>query len=122
MTDLKKYIGKQYEKYNCFDLVKEYYIDHFDLDLRNYYEGQGVPPRRTVQSLVISNKGDFVRVTEPQSGDIVVINLFGMECHIGIYIHPKKILHSMRVVGSSLEGLERYKRMIAGYYRHRNWA
>lgn len=118
-VSLSKYIGREYEKYNCFDLVKEFYLDHFNLDLRNYYEGSQVPERKAVQSLIVSNKGDFVPVSNPEFGDIVVIKLYGLESHIGVCVGEGKFIHSVRVIGSALENLKKYERMIAGYYRHR---
>lgn len=118
IIELRRYIGRPYEQYNCFDLVKEFYRDKFNLELKNYFEGP-VPNRKDVESLIVTNKGDFVRVEKPQFGDIVVIRLFGLECHIGVVIESGKFLHSARNVGSILDRLERYNKMIAGYYRHR---
>lgn len=116
---LRKYIGRRYEDYNCFDLVKEFYKDHYDLELKNYFEGGPVPSRQDVESLVITNKGDFVKVGKPEFGDIVIIKLYGLECHMGVYIEGGKFLHSARNIGSLLDRSERYHKMIAGYYRHR---
>ncbi len=116
---LLKYIGKPYEKYNCFDLVKEFYRDYYGLDIKNYFEGD-VPGRREIESLIITNKGDFIPVTgKPQFGDIVVIRLYGVECHIGVCVNTSQFLHSARGKGSCMDRLERYSKMIAGFFRHR---
>ncbi len=117
--NLTKYIGRPYEKYHCFDLVKEVYLDFFNLSLSNYYESKDIPANSTIQSLIISNKGDFVKVDQPQFGDIVVIKLFGYSCHIGVCIGEGKFLHSIRKVGSCVDNLKRYEKLIDGYYRHR---
>jgi hypothetical protein len=114
---LRKYIGRPYDQYNCFDLAKEFYNDQFGLELRNYFEGPA-PSRKEVQSLIITNKGDFVPVDVPKWGDLVVIRLYGMECHIGVVTEDGRFLHSARGIGSLLDRLDRYKNMIAGYYRH----
>lgn len=116
---LLKYIGRDYEKYNCFDLVKEFYLDNYNLDLRNYWDSAEVPERSKVQSLIVSSRGDFVRVEKPKHGDIVVVNLFGYSCHVAIFIEQNVILHSLRKIGSCLEPVKKYERMIEGYYRHR---
>lgn len=123
MTDpviqLRKYIGRDYATYNCFDLVKEFYKDQFQLDLKEYFEGD-VPERKEVESLIISNKGKFISVSDkPVFGDIVVIKFYGVECHIGVVIGGGKFLHSARGIGSLLDKLDRYSNMIAGYFRHR---
>ena len=118
--NLSKYIGRPYEEYNCFDLVKEFYMDQFGLDLKNYYEGP-VPDRKTIQSLVVTNKGDFSLVEDPQFGDIVVLKLYGYSCHIGVCIGEGKFIHSIRKTGSSIEPLSRYKTLTEGFYRHREY-
>lgn len=116
----RKYIGRDYGTYNCFDLVKEFYKDQFNLELSHYFEGD-VPARKQIESLIVSNKGDFVEISEKdkQFGDIVVIRLYGIECHMGVVIHGGRFLHSARNIGSLMDRLERYNKMIAGYYRHR---
>ena len=117
--DLTKYIGRAYETYNCLDLVKEFYRDFFDLELKNYFEGS-VPDRREVFNLIVTNKGDFEEVKDkPRFGDIVVIKLYGIECHLGIVIHGKKFLHSAKHLGSNIDRLSRYENIIAGFYRHK---
>lgn len=119
MVNLSKYIGRDYKKYNCFDLVKEFYVDNFSIDLSHFYEGEIVPDRNTVSTLIVSNKGDFFEVAEPEFGDIVVLKLFGIECHMGIIISKEKFIHSAEKIGSNVDSLHRWKKMIAGYYRHR---
>lgn len=120
---LLKYIGRPYEEYNCFDLVKEFYADFYKLDLKHYFEGTDVPDKNTIQSLIVTNKGDFVEVSDrPHFGDIVVIRLYGVECHIGVCVNSKEFLHSLKKTGSSLDRLERYHRVIAGFYRHKERA
>lgn len=123
---LRKYIGRDYLSYNCFQLVQEFYKDQFGLDLMHYWQGANkVPDRKRVASLIVTNKGDFTEVTEPKFGDIVVINIYGVACHMGVVIEKGispgsgKFLHSVRGMGSLLDRLERYSKLIAGYYRHR---
>lgn len=117
--DLSKYIGRPYEECNCLDLVKEFYWDQFNLKIKNYFEGQ-VPDRRDVESIIVSQKGDFALVTgKPEFGDIVVIKLYGIECHIGVCLGDGSFIHSIRGTGSVMERLVKYGRLIAGFYRHR---
>lgn len=117
--DILKYIGRSYEECNCFDLAKEFYKDNYGLDLKNYFEGDSIPPRNEIESLIVSNKGDFKRVDIPKVGDIVVINLFGYSCHIGVIVGPGKFIHSVRGAGSCVDTISKYKKMIDGFYRHR---
>ena len=73
--DLKKYIGREYEEYNCLDLVREFYKDQFNLEIKNYFEG-GVPDRNEIACLIKTNKGEFIPVDKKDIcfGDIVVIS------------------------------------------------
>lgn len=119
--DLKKYIGRGYDTYNCLDLVKEFYMDFFGLEVKNYFDG-GVPDRKEVSSLIETNRGDFIEIKNKRDikfGDIVVIRLYGLECHLGVVVEGTKFLHSAKNIGSNMDRLERYDRLIAGYYRHR---
>ncbi len=120
LQPLKKYIGRDYETYNCLDLVKEFYKDLFGLDVKNYYEGP-VPNRREVQSLIVTNRGDFIEIprAERKFGDLVLIKLYGIECHIGVVVDASRFLHSAKHIGSNIDRLERYSKLISGYYRHR---
>lgn len=117
--DLKKYIGRNYEEYDCLDLVKEFYKDHFGLEIENFYEGAKPTPEE-IGVLVKTNKGEFVKVDgKPQFGDIVVIKLYGIACHLGVIVEGTKFLHSAKNIGSNIDRIERYSRLIEGYYRHR---
>lgn len=117
--DFSKYIGRDYESYNCLDLAKEFYRDHFGLELKNYFEGDVVPSRKDIECLINTNKGELEKVIKPKFGDIIVINLYGYASHIGVYIGEEKFLHSVRKIGSCLDSLPRYSKMVEGFYRHR---
>ncbi len=116
---LFKYVGRPYESYHCFDLVKEFYLDHYEIDLRNFYDGKDIPDKETVSTLIVSNKGNFIESEVPEFGDIVVIKLFGIESHIGVCIGGGRFIHSRKGSGSSIESLSRYKKLVSGYFRHK---
>ena len=119
MPNLKKYVGREYEGYNCFDLVKEFYEDQFEICLGQYWESnQPIPDRSTIESLIVSKKGNFKKVVKPEFGDIVVIKLYGLECHIGVMVNHVQFLHSARGAGSHLSRIDKYEKLIAGFYRH----
>lgn len=117
--DLRKYIGRKYDEYNCLDLVREFYKDQFGLDVKQYYEGN-TPGENEAASLIKTNKGDFTEAEGPrQFGDLVLIKLYGIECHIGVVVNGTQFLHSAKRIGSCMDRLERYSKLISGYYRHR---
>lgn len=118
-TDLLKYIGRPYKQFNCFDLVKEFYKDYYGLDLKNYFDGSEAPPPEVVQTLIVSNKGDFEQVGAPEFGDIIVFFIRGIPCHMGVSIGAGRFLHAHEKADSCIDSLSRWKNMIEGYYRHR---
>lgn len=114
-----RYIGRDYERYNCFDLAKDFYANELGLTLKNYFEGDVVPNRKEIECLVKTNKGDFEKVDSPIFGDLVVINLYGYSSHIGVCLDENKFLHSLKRVGSCLDSIQKYSKMIEGFYRHK---
>lgn len=119
---VSQYIGRPYEKANCLDIAREFYMREFQIEIKQYYEGP-TPGPKDVEALIVSNKGEFVAVSdEPQFGDLVVIRLYGVECHLGIFIQKGKFLHSIKTAGSVLDNLTKYEKMIVGFYRHKGLA
>jgi cell wall-associated NlpC family hydrolase len=114
-----KYIGKSYEEYNCWDLIKSLYREIYGLDVHQYY-GENVPSRKETQSLIRTNKGEFERAEIPSPGDIILIRIGGVESHIGMNISKGRFIHSLSGSGVVIDSLSRYATRITGYYRHRS--
>lgn len=122
-SGLKKYIGRSYEQVDCWDLVREFYLAEFNIELSQIYSGPNKQSPEFTSMMISSNKGQFLKVEDsPRYGDLMAIKLFGVECHIGIFIGEGKFLHSVRTTGSVLDSLEKYKHLITGYYRHKGRA
>lgn len=118
---VSKYVGIPYEKTNCLQLVRQFYMRELHIEVKQYYEGS-TPTPEVAEGLISSNKGEFTRVEgEPEFGDIVLIRLMGMECHMGIFIQKGTFLHALKGVGSAVERVEKYKHRIVGFYRHRGF-
>jgi cell wall-associated NlpC family hydrolase len=118
MKDLSKYIGRSYNVYNCFDLVKEFYKDQLGLELQNYFEGETIPARQDIECLIKTNLGIFVKVDKPKFGDLVVIRLYGYASHIGVCVGEGKFIHSIRTAGSCMDSLAKYSKITEGFFRH----
>lgn len=109
-------IGVPYNKQNCLKLAQNFYKVVFKIELKHYCED--VPVKRSdIQNLIYSNKGDFQKIDSPQFGDLILLRVHGLECHIGIYIDADHILHASRITGSILDKSYRWKTLIGGYYR-----
>lgn len=111
-------IGTPYEKQDCFGIVREFYKLSMGMDLKSYYTE--IPKTRDVaKALVYSNLGDFIPVEEKdrQFGDLILIKIEGVESHIAVYLGEDKMLHSTLHSGCVVERMERWKKLIVGYYR-----
>lgn len=59
------------------------------------------------------------RVATPEVGDIVLLRIRGIACHVGLYIGEQRMLHIMRGRNAVVESLRRpeWARRVKGYYR-----
>jgi len=107
-------IGTDYEKMDCWQLAKRFYLDVFGIELKQYYE---VNPRdiQKQKDLILSSKGDFIQVTSPEEGDLLVIKIHGIPAHVGVYIGEGKVLHSIQKIGVCIESFKKFN--IEGIYR-----
>lgn len=112
-----KHIGKSYKELNCWDLVQSLYTELYDLDVHQYY-GSDVPGHRECESLIRTSKGKFVKFDKPEPGDIILIKVHGIECHIGMFIGRGRFIHSLKDAGVVIDNISRYSTRITGYYRH----
>lgn len=116
MKDFSSLIGIPYEEKDCWGIAVEWYRLVLGIELKHYYDE--VPNDRTkANSLVYSSLGDFEKIETPKFGDIILIKLFGVECHIAIYLGEGKIFHTQRNVGSMVDRLSKWEKVITGYYR-----
>lgn len=115
-TRYKHLVGIPYSEQHCFLLAKKFYKDVFNIELKHYCED--VPVKRSdVENLIFSNVGDFKKVDKPKFGDLVLLQVHGFECHIGIHIDEDHFLHASRINGSVLDRYSKWKTLISGYYR-----
>ena len=115
---MKNLIGISYEDANCFELVRRFYKQELGIELKSYFDGP-VPERSDAAKLVYTSKGDFAEVKEgPRKfGDILLIKLYGIECHIAVYVGEGRMLHSTRGSGSVIDRTSKWDKMIAGTFR-----
>lgn len=123
--DITSLVGIPYEKMNCWDLAVKFYKDYLGYDLSTIYTGpipaEGTATkafRENTKNLIFTNKGEFEEIKDrPKFGDLLVIKLFGIECHIGIYLGRGKFLHTSSKAGSIVDGAHKYRKLIVGCYR-----
>lgn len=111
-------VGIPYEDLNCWQLVKQFYSDVLQIGLKHYVE-RTPDDKQEIKSLIYSNVGEFEKVETPEFGDIVILKIYGIESHIAVFVGEGKILHTTRGVGSCLDRVEKWSRVIVGFYRVR---
>lgn len=112
---IRDLIGIPYEDKDCYELAKEFYRIEFKCELDLLYDVR--PTEKQTMSLFNAQKEKFVRVDVPQKGDIIVFNVVGLPCHIGIYLNKETFLHTRQHTGSVIERFSRWHKRVEGYYR-----
>lgn len=114
-VDMTKLVGVAYEKMDCFQLVKRFYQEALDTEVFNAIPYGEDNWERSV--LIHTHKNKFVEVPTPKYGDIVVIKIHGLECHLGVVLEGNRFLHTTKKTGAVIDQLGRWRKLIAGYYR-----
>ena len=109
------YIGLSYESYDCYELIQLFYKNLFNINLETLYLTR--PDKQTTNKFIEDEKTEWLEVQEPKFGDIILIRINGLPCHVGIYINDSVFLHSRQKTGSCLERVNVWKNRIVGYYR-----
>lgn len=114
--------GRDRAGLDCWGLVLLYYREVLKQELPSLDdEYASAFDSQRVRELVDCTKPEVeaVRTEEPETGDIAVIKLAGIPCHVGVYITPDYVLHIERGKDSCIERLAalRKRARIEGVYR-----
>lgn len=107
---VEKYIGIPYkskgrdpeEGIDCWGLVKIVYENEFGVDLPSYDEGYKDAHNRKDASKKIGKSLDqsiddgnwkTIEMEDLKEGDILIIDIAGIPCHIGIYVGCGHVMH-----------------------------
>lgn len=114
--EYSKLIGTPYSEKDCWGIVVEFYRLQFKIELNQYY--QDIPKDRDAsKAMVYSNIGDFYSVSDRAFGDIFLVKLYGVECHIAIYLGEGLMLHTTNHSGCVIDRVARWEKLIVGTYR-----
>lgn len=115
---LNSLIGIPYSEVDCWELVKKFYVNIFDIDLSSHNEtyDNSLNPKETSRYMDI-HKLSFDKVADPSLGDIMLLKVKGLNAHLGIYLGRGKMLHTMERTGSVIDKISRWETKIEGYYR-----
>lgn len=110
-------VGVPYESKHCWQLTVDFYKDWKNISLHHIFDGE-VPSRPETKDLIYSNVGEFEQVAgAPNFGDIIIMRVLGVESHIAVYVGNGKMLHTSKRVGSVIESVEKWKKIVVGFYR-----
>jgi len=111
----RDFIGLPYVEYDCYEIIKLFYAKVLDKDLRQIYTAR--PNEELTAKMVDEEKSSFIEVQSPIFGDIILFNVFGVPCHVGMYVDEKTFFHTRKNTNCCLEKIANWKKRIVGYYR-----
>ncbi len=113
-------VGVPYKNMDCWEIVRQFYAIEFGIELPVLY--LEVPENRDmVEKIVYDVKKDFCEVAGPRKfGDILLLKLFGVECHVGVYLGNGQILHTTDHSGCVVDRFSRWEKLTVATYRVRD--
>lgn len=109
-------IGVPYAESNCWEITRIFYDKVLGIKLSHYCHS-APDDKSEVEKLIYTNKGDFEKVESPKFGDIALIKILGVESHIAVYVGEGQLLHTSKRLGSHIDRVAKWDKVITGYYR-----
>ena len=111
----RSFIGIPYDELDCYGLVRLFYNEILGIRLEELYQQR--PTEQETSCIVSTEKEKFLEVASPEFGDIILFNVAGITCHIGVYINEIVFLHTRKHTNSVFEKMSNWKKRVKGYYR-----
>lgn len=89
------------------------------MELPSYYTDKPLG-NTNIHGEIVSHISEYENVEIPRFGDIVLINIYGVPTHVGIYLDNENILHTTETTGTVVDKMSRWRSRIVGYYRVKN--
>ena len=117
-----KYIGLNFNDYDCFNLVKLIYKEVHNKDILDtnikHYESD------LINQSYLGEVDNWIEVKEPKEGDIMAIRLDSnypkLVTHFAYCINDKQILHTTEKTNCVVENISKYYKLVAGFYRNKD--
>ena len=113
--DFSKWVGIPYEKFDCWHLLVKFYEEELKIVLPPYYEIRPENPK-IVGGMVEEAKASYKEVYSVENFDLLLVEMFGVHCHIGMY-YKGKIFHTHKSTGSVFESYAKWQKRVVGIYR-----
>ncbi len=111
-------IGLPYCSFDCWDLVRLFYHKVLSVDLGINTERYDPFDRDETSALILNHTHKFLKVSKPEFGDIILLNIYGQPAHLGVYIDKTRLLHTMEKTGSIIDKYSMWDKRIVGFYRY----
>jgi len=119
-----KAFGRDYDGWDCWGVVYCAYRDVLGIALPAYDRDYSSPGEWAEVEALIAHGRDgcsWRAVDSPEAMDVVLLNVGGVTCHIGLVIGGGFMLHCLEKLTTVAERLNsaRWASRIAGFYRYR---
>jgi len=118
-------LGIPYSEYDCWGICKKFYSEVLGIDLLAWFDYEnnthevGSKKWAVASNYFIQDyRNFFTKVRTPEFGDLVLLKLYGIPAHIGVFIGDGKFLHTSINNGSHIDRLSRWGELVEGFYRY----
>lgn len=116
-TILAELVGLPYDEFDCFQLYRLFQQKLNGIEIPKHFYGDPLDVDH-ISQVVKDNKISYKRIQKPALGDIILLRVFGVPSHIGIYLDQDRFLHTQKQTGSIVEKLNKWEKRIIGFYRY----
>lgn len=116
--------GRDKRGVDCWGLARLFYWNEFGIILPSYTgEYSSAEEKKEVSDTINKHRGCWLEVQQGDEtfGDIIILRLAGFPLHIGIILGNKKMLHTLKGCGTTIENYDSriWKNRIFGFVRHK---
>lgn len=97
--------GRDWSGVDCYGLVELFYKEELGVAVPSY-DYSTADNRTEVAREMERGMGEWVRIEEPEPGDVIVFRIFGLPIHTGIYAGEGDFLHTFRRTETCFERLD----------------
>ncbi len=113
-----KYAGTPYKDMDCWQLVSVFYKEVLGVDLPNLYSFITRPTNDIDANKIVNETiSNYTKVEVPRFGDVMLINIKKLPCHVAVYLDRTLLIHSTRDQGVCVDKIFRWQKRTQGYYR-----
>ncbi len=115
--------GRGRDGLDCWGLVVMVYRERFGIGLPEFpgaYPDESPESLRNAAGVARAERERWRRVEVPVEGDVALLRLQGLPCHVGIVVSKTAMLHVMAGIESCVEKFTgpQWKDRIEGFYRY----